>query len=55
MRVLCESPNRHRVFRVFPQARQAVGVYGPRVILEFENVRDRRRPEQTTEPIIAAG
>jgi len=49
-------PDDHCVFRVFPETGQAGRrVCGQWIVREFQNVRDRRRPEQTTEPIIAAG
>ena len=49
-------PDDHCVFRVFPQTSQAGRrVCGPWIVREFQNVRDRRGPEQTAEPIIAAG
>ena len=49
-------PDDHCVFRVFPETSQAGRrVCGPWIVREFQNVRDRRGPEQTAEPIIAAG
>ena len=49
-------PDDHRVLRVFPETSQAGWrVCGPWIVREFQNVRDRRGPEQTAEPIIAAG
>ena len=56
MRVSCDLPNDQRVFPVLPQANQAVGrVYWPWVVLEFENVRDRRGANQAGELIVAGG
>jgi len=56
MRVSCDLPNDQRVFRVLPEASQAVGrVDWPWVILEFEYVRDRCGPEQAAELSVAGG
>ena len=56
MRVSCDLPNDQRVFPVLPQANQAVGrVDWPWVVLEFENVCDRRGPNQVGELMVAGG
>src|SRR4029077_2471199 len=44
----CNSPNDHRLFPVLPEASQAARrVYWQWVILEFENVRNRRGSNQS--------
>jgi len=48
MCVSCDLPNDQRVFPVLPEASQAARrVYWQWVILEFENVRDRRGSNQS--------
>jgi len=54
MHASCDLPDNHCVFRVFPEASQAVrGVDGQWVILEFQDVRDRCRLEQAAELLVA--